>query len=86
MILLADSEGPDQTARMRRLIWAFAVRICPKTRFRVARQEMLQSYSSSMVPDKVNLFVWVEVLRPSQQIRVISRAVIKPMHTVPGRA
>ena len=25
MILLADSEGPDQTARMRRLIWAFAV-------------------------------------------------------------
>ena len=27
MILLADSVGPDQTARMRRLIWAFAVRI-----------------------------------------------------------
>ena len=37
MILLADSEGPDQTARMRSLIWAIAVRICPKTRFRVAR-------------------------------------------------
>ena len=37
MILLADSEGPDQTARMRRLIWAFAVRICPETRFRMAR-------------------------------------------------
>ena len=34
MILLADSEGPDQTARMRRLIWAFAVRKCPKARFR----------------------------------------------------
>ena len=33
----ADIEGPDQTARMRRLIWAFAVRICPKTRFRMAR-------------------------------------------------
>ena len=29
MILCADSEGPDQTARMRRLIWAFAVRTCP---------------------------------------------------------
>ena len=29
MILLAVSEGPDQTARMRRVIWAFAVRICP---------------------------------------------------------
>ena len=27
----AASEGPDQTARMRRLIWAFAVRICPDT-------------------------------------------------------
>ena len=27
MISLADSEGPDQTARMRSLIWAFAVRI-----------------------------------------------------------
>ena len=30
-ILLADREGPDQTARMRSLIRAFAVRICPKT-------------------------------------------------------
>ena len=30
MILLTDSEGPDQTARMRRLIWAFAVCIYPK--------------------------------------------------------
>ena len=37
MILLADSESPDQTARMRRLIWTFAVRICPKTRFGMAR-------------------------------------------------
>ena len=33
MILIADSEGPGQTARMRSLIWAFAVRICPKTFF-----------------------------------------------------
>ena len=33
MILLADSEGPDQTARMRSLIWAFAVRISPMTSF-----------------------------------------------------
>ena len=37
MILLADSKGPDQTARKRRLIWAFALRICPKTRFRTVR-------------------------------------------------
>ena len=27
IILLADSKGPDQTARPRSLIWAFAVRI-----------------------------------------------------------
>ena len=38
MILLTDSEGPDQTARMRSLIWAFAVRICPKTRFRMSQR------------------------------------------------
>ena len=31
MILLADSEDPDQTVRMRKLIWAFAVRIYLKT-------------------------------------------------------
>ena len=37
MILLVDSGDPDQTARMHRLIWAFAVRICPKTRFRITR-------------------------------------------------
>ena len=37
VILLADSEGLDQTARMRRLICAFAVRIRSKTRFRMVR-------------------------------------------------
>ena len=31
LILLADSEGPNLTARMCRLIWAFFVRICPNT-------------------------------------------------------
>ena len=44
MILSADSESPDQTARMRRLIWAFAVRICPKTRFRMARPICQKKY------------------------------------------
>ena len=33
MILLADNEDADHTARMRRLIFAYAVGICPKTRF-----------------------------------------------------
>ena len=31
------SEGPDQTARMRRLIWFLSARICLKSRFRRAR-------------------------------------------------
>ena len=33
----AVSEGPDQTARMRRLVWAFAVRIYQKSHFLFAR-------------------------------------------------
>ena len=41
MILWADREGPDQSARMRRLIWAFAIRIFPKTRFRMVRANFL---------------------------------------------
>ena len=31
MILFADIEGPDQTARMRRLIWALTVRMAEDT-------------------------------------------------------
>ena len=37
MILFTDSKGPDQPAHPRSLIRAFAVRICPKTRFRMTR-------------------------------------------------
>ena len=36
MLLLADSEGPDQTAHLHSLIRAFAVRIYHKTQFRMA--------------------------------------------------
>ena len=39
MILLADSEGLDQTAPMRSLIWAFIVRKCPKARLLIALPE-----------------------------------------------
>ena len=31
IVMLADNEGPDQTAWMRRLIWAFSVLIYPET-------------------------------------------------------
>ena len=43
---LTDSEDLDQTARMRRLIWAFAVRICPKTRFRMVRSKWASTWES----------------------------------------
>ena len=33
MIMLAGSEGPDQTAQMRSLIWAFFARICIEDTF-----------------------------------------------------
>ena len=33
MILIANSEGPDQTVQMRRLIWAFAVGYMPEDMF-----------------------------------------------------
>ena len=37
MIMFVDSEGPDQTVRLRRLIRAFAVRIIHKAHFRIMR-------------------------------------------------
>ena len=46
MILLADSEGPDQTAQKRRLIWAFAVHICSKKPFCMAQPIYLFTYTS----------------------------------------
>ena len=40
MILLADSEGPDQTAQMRSLIWVFAVCIWPKVGFHMGPAQL----------------------------------------------
>ena len=48
MFLLADNEGPDQTARMRSLIWAFAVSICPKTHFRMTRAIYIEPLSAQI--------------------------------------
>ena len=45
MIQLADSEGTDQTAWMRRLIWAFAIRIYPKTRFHMAQARLYVGFT-----------------------------------------
>ena len=48
IILFTDSEGPDQPARMRRLIWAFAVRIWSKTCFRIRRSTLLPEICTSV--------------------------------------
>ena len=37
MIMLADSEGPDQTVQMHRLISTFTVCMGPKTGFHIAQ-------------------------------------------------
>ena len=53
MILLADSERPDQTARMHRLIWAFAVRRCLKTHFPMAWSLSYLHFSASLQQSKI---------------------------------
>ena len=45
MILFANKEGPDQLTQMRRLTWAFAVHIRPKTRFRMARHKTIVTFA-----------------------------------------
>ena len=54
-VLLEDGEGPDQNARICRLIWAFAVRICPKTRFRMARHILHDDHFLMLGPVVQNL-------------------------------
>ena len=41
MILLADSEGPDQTAHLPTLIWAITVCISPKGTFSLGGAHMM---------------------------------------------
>ena len=58
MILLADSEGSDQTVQMRRLILAFAVRGRLKTHFRMAWSLSYLHFSASLqqsnIPAEIN--------------------------------
>ena len=65
LILLDDSGGPDQTVRMRRLIWTFAVCICPKPRFRIV-QSISPSFSFIMKTynfDPLKPFFYIVKLR-----------------------
>ena len=52
LILLADTEGPDQSARTCRLILAFPVSACQKTRFRMAQPIFIRALFSSDVVEK----------------------------------
>ena len=49
LISYAGSECPDQTARKRSLIRAFAAPICPKSRFQMARRVLLRAYSYGVI-------------------------------------
>ena len=57
MSLSVDSKGPDQIVQMCRLIWAFAVPICPKTHFRMARpsKRSIQIYFFSYLCMKTHI-------------------------------
>ena len=56
--LLTDIEGLDQTAHVRKLICAFAVRICPEIRFRMARPKSFKILSwSSVELDIIAMFI-----------------------------
>ena len=68
---VSDSEGPDHIARMRRLIWAFTVRICPNTRFR-----MTQPKSLLVVCGQVNRQIHL-----SEEVFVLSKKVTRSFLT-----
>ena len=63
MILLADSEGPDQTARTRSMIWAYAVHICPKTFSHGTARLSLKTVSSRVISARRKLFSmqWIPI-------------------------
>ena len=62
-ILLAGSGGPDQTVRMHRLIWAFAVRLCPKTRFHLARTKCKRAVNN-MRTSKARISMRIRAVGP----------------------
>ena len=83
MILFAGNEGTDQTARMRRLIWAVAGRICPKTRFRMLRPtlfEVLTSQQGNFQEQKFEEIQYKKAICPLNvfKVRGIVTMLIKP--------
>ena len=64
MILLADSEGPDQTARKRSLILGFTVPICAQTRFRMVRPSCYRQNFRKWAIYSRTLAALIEYLHP----------------------
>ena len=70
MILLAESEGPDQTAQMRRLISAFGVLICSKRRF---NRHDLYSTTASRKSQEQNVDLYMTFVDLTKAFDTVSR-------------
>ena len=96
MIVIADSEGPDQTARMRRLIWDFAIRICTRSHFHIAwptkyyeSQHALYFFQKlNLVMPLVNLVIlldwWNVIINAKFLVPFMSNLVISSFIVVTG--
>ena len=89
------SKCPDETLRMCRTVWIRTFCACLKARFRLTRtmywysilKMCLGVYAVGKGPDWLaELFICVEVLRPSQSNGVMSSAISLPNHTFIGQA
>ena len=63
IIAYADIEGPDQPERMRRLIWAFVVRICPQIYHsgRVRFIYKMMPHTRNETKDEIYEMSWEEI-------------------------
>ena len=80
VIRLADSESPDQIARMRKLIWAFTARICVKAHFwwrcpcinqccYASRHQLHLKYIKGFIPKSCE---WIWNFKPFHGITALS--------------
>ena len=71
----AFSEDSDQTARMRRLIWIFAGRICPKVRFLTLR-------STVFVTGDGLISCWVQLQPKNSRNSMFTPCCLKSLITI----
>ena len=72
IILLANNRDPDLTARMRWLIWTFAVRICQRKRFCMARPKLL-FYQINKTTKKCAIYLYSEFWHSNQPLYMVKR-------------